>query len=115
MHPVYSQVLASYSLYDEVDMLQAGGHEFKLACRYEYQQCYLRAQFWYQTGARKGHCQAQNNLAVMYALGCVEVASPVDALDWFLKAAEQGDKKAQRNLNCLQLDNDPLGNPHFVI
>jgi TPR repeat protein len=51
----------------------------------------------------------------MYALGRVEVASPVDALDWFLKAAEQGDKKAQCNLNCLQLDNDPLGNPHFVI
>jgi|TARA_B110001469_G_scaffold9956_1_gene9807 TPR repeat protein len=115
MHPVYSQVLSSYSLYDEVDMLQAGGHEFKLACRYEYQQCYLRAQFWYQTGAKKGHCQAQNNLAVMYALGRVELAAPVNALDWFLKAAEQGDEKAKRNLNCLQLDSDPLGNPHFVI
>jgi len=115
MHSVYSQVLSSYSLSDEVDMRQNGAHEFKLACQYEFQQSYFRAQFWYQTGARKGHCQAQNNLAVMYALGRVEVAAPIDALDWFLKAAEQGDVKAKDNLNCLQLDSASMDKLRFVI
>lgn len=52
-------------------MHQVGGHEFKIACQYEYQQSYVRAQFWYQTAAKKGHSQAQNNLALMYALGQV--------------------------------------------
>lgn len=115
MHPLYSQMLSSYNVNDEVNMQHAGGHEFKIACRYEYQQSYVRAQFWYQTGAKKGHSQAQNNLAVMYALGRVDHAAPVNALAWFLKAAEQGDAKAESNLNCLQLSNEALGKQGFVI
>ena len=114
-HPWQSQVLLSYSLEDEVDMDQSGGHEFKLACQYEYQQSYLRAQFWYQTSARKGHRQGQNNLAVTYTLGRVEQASPVDALNWLLKSAEQGDLLAKRNLTCLRIDSQSLSNQRFVI
>lgn len=53
MHPVYSQLLSSYSINDQVNMPQVGGHEFKIACQYEYQQSYVRAQFWYQTAAKK--------------------------------------------------------------
>jgi hypothetical protein len=45
IHQWQSQVLLSYSLEDEEDMNQSGGHEFKLACQNEYQQSYLRAQF----------------------------------------------------------------------
>ena len=55
MHPVYSQLLSSYSINDQVNMHQVGGHEFKIACQYEYQQSYVQAQFWYQTAAKKGH------------------------------------------------------------
>jgi len=55
MHPVYSQLLSSYSINDQVNMPQVGGHEFKIACQYEYQQSYVQAQFWYQTAAKKGH------------------------------------------------------------
>ena len=36
---------------------------------------------------KKGHSQAQNNLAIMYALGRVEDVAPLDALGWLLKAA----------------------------
>lgn len=115
MHPVYSQLLSSYSINDQVNMPQVGGHEFKIACQYEYQQSYVRAQFWYQMVAKKGHSQAQNNLAVMYALGRVEDAAPLDALDWLLKAAAQGDVKAESNLNCLQISNETLGKQSFVI
>ena len=64
---------------------------------------------------KKGHSQAQNNLAVMYALGRVEDAAPIDALSWLLKAAEQGDVKAESNLNCLQISQDALGKQSFVI
>ena len=53
MHPVYSQLLSSYSINDQVNMPQVGGHEFKIACQYEYQQSYVQAQFWYQTAAKK--------------------------------------------------------------
>ncbi len=88
IHQWQSQVLLSYSLEDEEDMNQSGGHEFKLACQNEYQQSYLRAQFWYQASARKGHRQGQNNLAATYSLGRVEEASAVDDLNWLLKSAE---------------------------
>ena len=115
MHPVRSQLLSSYSINDQVNMHQVGGHEFKIACQYEYLQSYVRAQFWYQTAAKKGHSHAQNNLAVMYALGRVEDAAPIDALSWLLKAAEQGDVKAESNLNCLQISQDALGKQSFVI
>ena len=64
---------------------------------------------------KKGHSQAQNNLAVMYALGRVEDAALLDALDWLLKAAAQGDVKAESNLNCLQISNEALGKQSFVI
>ena len=65
--------------------------------------------------AKKGHSQAQNNLTVMYALGRVENAAPIDALDWLLKAAEQGDVQAESKLNCLQISNDSLGKQSFAI
>ena len=64
---------------------------------------------------KKGHSQAQNNLALMYALGRVKDAAPLDALDWILKAAAQGDVKAESNLNCLQISNETLGKQNFVI
>ena len=51
----------------------------------------------------------------MYALGWVEGAEPINALDWLFKAAEQGDVKAESNLNCLQISNDALGKQSFAI
>jgi len=51
----------------------------------------------------------------MYALGQVKDAAPLDALDWLLKAAAQGDVKAESNLNCLQISNEALGKQSFVI
>ena len=50
----------------------------------------------------------------MYALGRVEDAALLDALDWLLKAAAQ-DVKAESNLNCLQISNEALGKQSFVI
>jgi len=51
----------------------------------------------------------------MYALGRVEDAALLDALDWLLKAAAQGDVKAESNLNCLQISNETLGKQSFVM
>ena len=45
----------------------------------------------------------------MYAIGQVEDAAPLDTLGWLLKAAAQGDVKAESNLNCLQISNKALG------
>ena len=109
------QTLTSYNLSNGVNMDQNGGHEFKLACQYEFQQCYPRAQFWYQTASHKGHHQAQNNLAVMYALGQVDGTAPIDALNWFLKSAEQGDVLANKNLKSWVMDEQSIRKQRFVI
>ena len=51
----------------------------------------------------------------MHALGQVKDVAPWAALIWLLKAVEQGDVKAEGNLNCLQISNDALGEQNFVI
>tara|TARA_B100000787_G_scaffold138446_1_gene107321 strand:- start:151 stop:306 length:156 start_codon:yes stop_codon:yes gene_type:complete len=51
----------------------------------------------------------------MYALGRVKDVAAINALDWLLKAAKQGDVKAESNLNCLQISNYSLGKQSFAI
>ena len=45
----------------------------------------------------------------MHAIGWVEDAALLNAIDWILKVAERGDVKAESNLNYLQISNDSLG------
>lgn len=50
------------------------------------------------TLARKGHSSAQFNLGSMYDFGDGVLKDPVQAIEWYRKAAEQGDADAQFSL-----------------
>ena len=52
----------------------------------------------YRKAADQGNAMAQNNLAMMYALGEGVPRDDKEANKWFLRAAEQGDAGAQFHL-----------------
>jgi TPR repeat protein len=56
------------------------------------------ASYWYQKAAKKGHTDAQTNLAAMYAEGRGVNMNGVEAARWYRKAAEAGNVQAQYNL-----------------
>ncbi|MBQ7590696.1 MAG: sel1 repeat family protein [Verrucomicrobia bacterium] len=58
----------------------------------------------YQADAERGDADAQNNLAVCYALGDGIEKNLAEAVKWYRDSAEQGNKYAQSNLAFCYLD-----------
>ncbi|MBT6105900.1 MAG: sel1 repeat family protein, partial [Porticoccaceae bacterium] len=54
-----------------------------------------------KAAAEQGDAVAQNNLAVMYALGDGVPENDTEAVKWYRKAAEQGNAVAQNNLGFM--------------
>jgi len=52
----------------------------------------------FQKAADQGHAMAQNNLALMYALGLGLDKNTIEAARWFQRSADQGDAGAQYHL-----------------
>ena len=52
--------------------------------------------------AEQGHVVAQFNLGVMYEFGEGVPKNNAEAIKWFRKAAEQGDRDAKKRLENLQ-------------
>ena len=49
---------------------------------------------WFHKAAKRGHLDAQKNVAAMYDEGKGVEQDKAKALEWLLKAAEQGDSEA---------------------
>ena len=62
---------------------------------------YGEAVYWYRTAAEQGYPGAQTNLGIMYARGRGVTTSRRTAIEWFQRAAKQGDLAAQRYLEAL--------------
>ena len=58
--------------------------------------------------ADNGYALAANNLGTRYAEGAGVEKDPVEAAKWFLKAAEQGELRAQFNLGMLYSSNEDI-------
>lgn len=56
------------------------------------------AEFWYLLAAAKGNAQAQRNLGVLYSRGYIPGKSTPEAIDYFQKAAKQGDIESMQEL-----------------
>lgn len=56
------------------------------------------AEFWYLLAAAKGNAQAQHNLGFLYSRGYIPGKSTPEAIEYFQKAAEQGDIKSMQEL-----------------
>ena len=59
-----------------------------------------------KAAAEQGDAVAQNNLAVMYALGDGVPENDAEAVKWYRKAADQGHAKAQFNLGSMYENGD---------
>lgn len=58
--------------------------------------------------ARTGHVSAQYNLGVLYHKGRGVEPDPEKAIEWYRRAAAQGNAKAWNNLGVLLAEDDPL-------
>ena len=65
-------------------------------------QDYKKAAQWYEKAAKKGHAEAQNNLAARYATGTGVTRDMAKAKYWYGKAAAQGNKQAAYTLQQLE-------------
>lgn len=54
-----------------------------------------------RTHVKDSRAWAQNNLGVLYEVGLAVERNPVESLQWYAKAAEQGNVTAQENLAIL--------------
>ena len=68
----------------------------------------------FQKAAERGHAIAQNNLALMYAMGLGLDKNWTEAARWFHRGADQGDPGAQYHLGVHYHRSSLVNDPHTM-